>query len=319
MKLKENKPIKIRNDYVVKKSRTEMRISRDEQMRKDTTEKPERLYYVWFMFLKLLLEMEKNGMELFKGRSSKGLKIGKDIKIDKKFYKDWDIESVKKDPFRKWWKTHKHLFENPKIVDVNNLKEWNKKSEPHYRYLRIDTRKGYSKIMKDVRNSLDDLKMNKGVLSEKVSKYHINGTPRYDNDILRYNIMVRTLNGEDIIDIFQKERNRLKTVEKSFKGGEEIVDEKSGQEKRVSKIWIKEDEWLKGQLRKSERNFELDRSEDFWENNDKRKKKRVLTESEKREMEFRSELRTEFRRYVKETQRILKGVSQGEYRKMLSL
>ena len=29
--------------------------------------------------------------------------------------------------------------------------------------------------------------------------------------------------------------------------------------------------------------------------------------------------RTEFRRYVKETQRILKGVSQGEFRKMLSL
>ena len=47
--------------------------------------------------------------------------------------------------------------------------------------------------------------------------------------------------------------------------------------------------------------------------------KRVVTIDEKSEMSFRSELRTEFRRYVKETQRILKGVSQGEYRKMLSL
>ena len=47
--------------------------------------------------------------------------------------------------------------------------------------------------------------------------------------------------------------------------------------------------------------------------------KKVVIISEKSEMEFRSELKTEFRRYVKETQRILKGISQGEYRKMLSL
>ena len=47
--------------------------------------------------------------------------------------------------------------------------------------------------------------------------------------------------------------------------------------------------------------------------------KRVMTIDVKSEMDFRSELNTEFRRYVKETQRILKGVSQGEYRKRLSL
>ena len=235
MKLKENKPIKIKDDYVVKKSRLEISIRREEQMRMGTTEKPERVYYLWFMFLKLLLEMEKNGMEFTKGNSPKGLKIGKDIKIDKKFYKDWDLESVRSIPFWKWWKKHESLFENPKTVDVNNLKEWKTKSEPHFRYLRIDTRKRYSNIMKDVRNSLDDLKENKGVLSEKVSKYHIYGSPQYDNDILRYNIMVRTLNDEDLIDIFQEERKRLKKIEKSDKGGEGIVDEESGKERRVSK------------------------------------------------------------------------------------
>ena len=37
------------------------------------------------------------------------------------------------------------------------------------------------------------------------------------------------------------------------KWGEGIVDEESGKERRVSKIWIKEDEWKKGQLRKNER------------------------------------------------------------------
>ena len=47
--------------------------------------------------------------------------------------------------------------------------------------------------------------------------------------------------------------------------------------------------------------------------------KKVITISEKSEREFRSELRTEIRRYVKDTQRILKGISQGKYRRMLSL
>jgi len=321
MKLKENQPIKIKDDYVVKKSHIEIIDIRDDQKRKGTTEKPERVYYLWFMFLKLLLEMEKNGMEFFKGKSLKGLKIGKDIKIDKEFYKEWDLESVRSDPFWKWWKKHKSLFENPKIVDVNNLKEWNKKSESHFRYLRIDTRKGYSKIMKDVRNSLDDLKKNKGVLSEKISKYHIYGSPQYDNDILRYNIMVRTLNDEDLIDIFQEERKRLKKIEKSDKGGEGIVDEKSGKEMRVSKIWIKEDEWKKGRLRKGEKSFQRDRTENEWWDDERRMKrgKKVITISEKSEREFRSELRTEFRRYIKDSQRILKGISQGKYRRMLSL
>ena len=260
-------------------------------------------------------------MEFTKGNSPKGLKIGKDIKIDKKFYKDWDLESVRSIPFWKWWKTHKYLFENPKTVDVNNLKEWKTKSEPHYRYLRIDTRTRYSNIMKDVRNSLDDLKENKGVLSEKVSKYHIYGSPQYDNDILRYNIMVRTLNDEDLIDIFQEERKRLKKIEKSDKGGEGLVDEESGKERRVSKIWIKEDEWKKSQSRKGERKVRLDRTENEWWNEERRIKRgtNVTTISEKSEREFRSELRTEIRRYVKETQRILKGVSRGKYRKMLSL
>jgi hypothetical protein len=320
MKLKENQPIKIKDDYVVKKSHIEIIDIRDDQKRKGTTEKPERVYYLWFMFLKLLLEMEKNGMEFTKGNSLKGLKIGKDIKIDKEFYKEWDLESVRSDPFWKWWKKHKSLFENPKIVDVNNLKEWNKKSETHFRYLRIDTRKRYSNIMRDVRNSLDDLKKNKGVLSEKF-KYSINGNIRYDNDILRYNIMVRTLNGEDLIDIFQEERTRLKKIEKSDKGGEDIVDEESGKEMRVSKIWIKEDEWKKGQSRKGEKSFQLDRTENEWWDDERRMKrgKKVITISEKSEREFRSELRTEFRRYIKDSQRILKGISQGKYRRMLSL
>ena len=151
MKLIHNTPISKRYSLGLLRKRTKtesemIQTKRETIRRKETTESPEIFYCLWFLSLKLLLEMEKNGMEFTKGRSSKGLKIGKDIKIDKEFYKDWDLESVRSDPFWKWWKKHKSLFENPKIVDVNHLKEWKKKSEPHYRYLRIDTRTRYSNI-----------------------------------------------------------------------------------------------------------------------------------------------------------------------------
>ena len=77
--------------------------------------------------------------------------------------------------------------------------------------------------------------------------------------------------------------------------------------------------FLKYGLRKNERKFRLDRTEnDFWDEEKRiRQGKKVKTISEKSEREFRSELKTEFRRYVKDTQRILKGVSRGEYRKQI--
>ena len=71
MKLKENQPIKIRNDYVVKKSHIDIIDIRDDQKRKGTTEKTERVYYLWFMFLKLLLEMGKMEWSSLKGSLQK--------------------------------------------------------------------------------------------------------------------------------------------------------------------------------------------------------------------------------------------------------
>ena len=76
-----------------------------------------------------------------------------------------------------------------------------------------------------------------------------------------------------------------------------------------------------GPLQKGEKSFQRDRTENEWWDDERRMKrgKKVITISEKSEREFRSELRTEIRRYVKDTQRILKGISQGKYRRMLSL
>ena len=76
--------------------------------------------HLWFHYLKLILEMEQNGLEFTKKKIDNPKKldrslIGKDIIIDKKKYVDWDLDQVLKQPFSKWWKNHKTIFGNAKV------------------------------------------------------------------------------------------------------------------------------------------------------------------------------------------------------------
>jgi len=75
---------------------------------------------VWFHYLKLILEMEQNGLEFTKKKIDNPKKldrsvIGKDIIIDKSKYVDWDLDQVLKQPFSKWWKKHKSIFGSAKV------------------------------------------------------------------------------------------------------------------------------------------------------------------------------------------------------------
>jgi hypothetical protein len=75
---------------------------------------------VWFHYLKLILEMEQNGLEFTKKKIDNPKKldrsvIGKNIIIDKSKYVDWDLDQVLKQPFSKWWKKHKSIFGSAKV------------------------------------------------------------------------------------------------------------------------------------------------------------------------------------------------------------
>ena len=254
--------------------------------------------------------MEKLGLGFQKLK--KKLVIGKDVKIDKEFYKEWDLDDVLIQPFYKWWKTHQGLFENPLTVEVDDLKVWSPK--PHFRFLRVDTRNNYTTIMKDIRNELEDLK---GKKSKKISKYRVYGEPQYDNEILKYNLMVRFLNDEEDLDMFTEERGRLKKVEKGYKER----DKNEVEDNRVmeSKIWNLEKIWKKLSPKDKEKQYIKIRREDVWDREEgkyyyKREKKTMGRDIDK---QFRSTVRTEINRYVKDYQRILNGVSRGKYRKSI--
>ena len=301
MELAHNNPVSMR--YDIKKRRSEIvTLKRKQIQRKSTTESPERVYYCWFLSLKLILEMEDLGL----GKSI----IGK-YKIDREFYKEWNLEEVLNLTHYKWWKTHQTLFESPPIVERDNLEGWT--SKDHYRYLRVDLRNNYTNIKREVLEGIGDLV---GQKVDKNSKYPVTGKPQYDNEILSYNIMVRKINRESNESIFEKEKDRFKVVEKKHKSGLNELDEEGEYTINKSKLMTSYDELesfspeqREISKKKVRRGIMDEREEEkYYERNTK-----SLGLKEGRE--FDSILERYINRNMKEYQRILCGVSRGHYRK----
>ena len=279
-------------------------LKREELQRIQTTENPERIYFLWFLSLKLILEMEEFGLG--------NMVIGK-FKIDKEFYKDWDLEEVLRFTFYKWWKTHRELFETPSTVDIDNLKGWTPK--PHFRFLRVDTRNNYTNIKREVLEGIDNLK---GQKVDKKSKYPVTGKPQYDNEILKYNIMVRKINEESNVRIFEKEKGRFKVIEQTDKSGEEY--DKVGLDGKIkvlseSKLMSTYRQYMS--LSPEERvitTFKVRRGILDEREEEKYRTRMKKTLGLRIGREFESTLTTYINRYWKNYQQILCGVSQGQYR-----
>ena len=262
--------------------------------------------------------MEELKLGLQKPKTDKKFIIGKDIKIDKKFYKKWDLEEVLNLTFYKWWKTHKELFETPSTVDIDNLNGWTPK--PHFRFLRVDTRNNYTNIKKEVLKGIDNLK---GQKVDKVSQYPVTGKPQYDNEILKYNLLVRNLNGEDNESIFVNEKGRLKIIEQTDKGGESYEKKKFNGKVEVlseSKLWGYYREYMdlspeerKIQTFKIRKEYKDEVESDI--SDAKYRTRFKMTLGLRIGREFRSALTLEINRYMRNYQQILNGVAQGKYRK----
>ena len=303
MGLSHNKAISMKYD-VQKRNPDIVELKREYKRRRQTTESPERIYFCWFLSLKLILEMENLGL----GKTI----IGK-YKIDRDFYKEWNLDSLLHLSFYKWWEMHQTLFVPPPIVERDNLKGWVHK--PHYRYLRVDLRNNYTNIMKSVKGELEDLK---GLKFDKKTKYPVTGKPRYDNEIHSYNILVRKLNRESNRDIFEQEIGRFKVVEQEVTMGLNAgdLDEEGEYTIKKSLLMTTYDELQS--LSPEQREVT------------KKKVRRAIMDDREEEKyyerfnqsvglqegrEFDSILGRYINRNIKKYQKILCGVSQGQYRK----
>jgi len=208
-------------------------------------DRPIQVYRCWFEYLKLCLEMEDLGLSLEKMERVKFdkkkivgfnqyLTLGSTgitrfrkfeeksriwkVKVKRKKYDGWDLDKVLTQSFDNWWNPHSHLFENKKTIEIKSPDKWVKK--PHYRYIRVDTRKRLEDTRKEINEILGDVKgEKKKELKTSTSKFSVIGKPRVDTLVVNRNIMIRFKNWEmnnkgksrkQIVDeILEKEQGRM--------------------------------------------------------------------------------------------------------------
>ena len=208
-------------------------------------DRPIQVYRCWFEYLKLCLEMEDYGLSLemiervkfdkkkvvgfnqYLTEGSTGITRFRryeektrswKVKVNRKKYEGWELDKVLTQSFDNWWKPHRHLFENKKTIEIKSPDKWVKK--PHYRYIRVDTRKRLEDTRKEIDEILGDLKGEKKKdLKTSTSQFTVIGKPRVDTLEVNRNIMVRFKNWEmnnkgksrkQIVDeILEKEQGRM--------------------------------------------------------------------------------------------------------------
>ena len=206
-------------------------------------DRPIQVYRCWFEYLKLCLEMEDLGLSLEKMERVKFDKkkiVGFNqyltegstgitrfrkfeektrswkVEVNRKKYDGWDLDKVLTQSFDNWWNPHSHLFENKKTIEIKSPDKWVKK--PHYRYIRVDTRKRLEDTRKEIDEILGDLKgEKKKELKTSTSKFSVIGKPRVDTLVVNRNIMIRFKNWE----MNNKGKSRKQIVD-------EILEEEKG-------------------------------------------------------------------------------------------
>ena len=209
-------------------------------------DKPIQVYRCWFEYLKLCLELEDLGLSLEKMERVKfDKKIGEGytkykvnelknvftrlktleektrkwkVKVDRGKYVGWELDKVLTQSFDTWWKPHRHLFENKKTIEIKSPDRWIKK--PHFRYIRVDTRKRLVDTRKEIDEILGDLKgEKKDELKTSTSRFNVIGKPRVDTLSVNRNVMIRFKNWEIdnkgksreqiSVEIVEKEKERM--------------------------------------------------------------------------------------------------------------
>ena len=180
----------------------------------EVLEKTIHAYRMWFLFLKLGLELEEQNATLIvkkkrmtwdksiEGSIAKRLQkdwtrieqkeIVKKIKVKRNKYKGWDLDEVLTKSFDDWWNTHSHLFSNEicKVLDVNS------EISPDDRHLtlQIDTSLKLIDILTNVRSIiLEKRKANKGKVFDKKNMYSVNGSIHKDALLSKYNALILKL------------------------------------------------------------------------------------------------------------------------------
>ena len=171
------------------------------------------VYRMWYRYLQLALELEQKNVKLITKeervplkkpmkdawghvRKSKVQSKMVKVKVNKKVYKDWDLDIVSKVSFNDWWSgnnktgtsSHKELFyeEQSKLITSKDQML----DTDQYHYIQIDKRKRVNDAINELRQLLKDTGNRKVEEASSLAKYQIYGQPNIDTLMNRYNALI---------------------------------------------------------------------------------------------------------------------------------
>lgn len=222
IKLTYSHPIKQRKEYV--KDVYKDKIFQPKVNDGGVLEKTIHSYRMWFLFLKLGLELEEQRTELVMkesvrlGNGTKTDRVTHKIRIDSSKYRDWDLDQVLHLSFDDWWKDHKHLFTDQVSKVMKSIDRIS--SDPDHITIQFDRRRRMTDILNDLRM------MNKShnyFQRQSREKYSINGRIRPITLLNRYNCLVLKLEDElTNEEILTHENNYIRPTDRRTEKGYSI-------------------------------------------------------------------------------------------------
>ena len=181
-------------------------------------------YRMWFLFLKLGLELEKQNTVLVMKESvrlengTKTNRVTHNIRVNKSKYKDWDLNSVLTSSFDLWWENHRYLFVDELSKVLTPIDRVSK--NPDHLTIQFDTRRRFNDIVNDLRN----LNREENLFQRKSrEKYSISGRVHPITLLNRYNCLVLKLEDElTNEEILTHENNYIRPTNKKTKDGYSI-------------------------------------------------------------------------------------------------
>ena len=230
IKLTYSHPVKQRKEYV--KDVYKDKIFQPQVNDGKVLEKTIHSYRMWFLFLKLGLELEEQRTELVMkesvrlGNGTKTKRVTHKIRVDSSKYRDWDLDQVLHLSFDDWWKDHKHLFTDQVSKVMKSIDRIS--SDPDHITIQFDRRRRMTDILNDLRM------MNKShnyFQRQSREKYSINGRIRPITLLNRYNCLVLKLEDElTNEEILTHENNYIRPTDRRTEKGYSIqTKEKTSQ------------------------------------------------------------------------------------------
>jgi hypothetical protein len=133
-------------------------------------------YRMWWMYLRLALECEEKNI----------LINGEKIKMNRRYYRQWNLDSILTNSFDSWWKENKRLFVHPQI---KTLSASSVPDDDHI-VLMIPKTRDKTDLLRELDGVLEG--KTKSVIQFPFSK----SKATYLRSHMQYNIFVKATNGE---------------------------------------------------------------------------------------------------------------------------